>query len=107
EEQDRRTVRHRQRRLHEHRARKKEGERAGDGEGFVIEVEPEGRREGDESDDRRHDAECDEADEWIVKQEIERFADQDVERIAGRMRMELQRLEMADSLREKKLVVLP
>ncbi len=107
EERDRGTVGKRERAVHQHARRKIKEERAADREIGIVDPVPEGAGDGHEADDRGDDADDHEAAPRIVDDDVDDLAEEDIERIAGRMGVISRGVEALHPLGEQKLVVLP
>ena len=107
EEEKRGLVGHRRRRVDDHRGRQREQERSGDADPDVAADAVEGVGEDQVEEDRGDGGEHDQRQEGVADQQVDRLAQPDQERIAGRMRVVLERGEALDAHAEQPLVELP
>ena len=93
--------------MHEHAGGEVIKERGGDGQVGVVDPIAKRARQRDEADRRGDDADDDQRTPWVVHERIDRLAEKDEQRIAGRVGVVVRRIELFHRFGEEELVILP
>ena len=101
------SIRQSERAVHQHARGEVIEEGGGHREVGIAQPAAECQGHGDESDGRRDDAEEDQCAPRVIGQRVKDLSDQDVQGVAGRMRVVSRRVKLPHRLGEQKLVVFP